>query len=252
MDFADPAQWRVFLDVHTGLPREGPGNRASTARALALMGPLPPAPLIVDVACGPGAQTLDLAELVPDARFVAVDANPPYVEELRRRAHEAGLGHRIDACVGDMRALPFAPGSVDAIWCEGAAYIVGVAAALAAWAPLLEPGGCIALTEAVWLKPDPPERVRANWLEYPAMTDVAACRAIIACAGLKLLGDFVLPESAWLDDYYGPLEARARQLVDKYRGDAVAQSVVAQSIEEVAVYREFSAFYGYQFFVMST
>jgi hypothetical protein len=147
--------------------------------------------------------------------------------------------------------LPFAPGSVDAIWCEGAAYIMGVPAALAAWAPLLKPSGRIALTEAVWLKPDPPERVRTNWLEYPAMTDVAACRMMIARAGLKLLGDFVLPESAWLVDYYGPLEARARQLVDKYRGDAVAQSVVAESIEEVAVYREFSAFYGYQFFVMS-
>ena len=102
--------------------------------------------------------------------------------------------------------------------------MMGVPAALAAWAPLLKPGGRIALTEAVWLKSDPPEPVRTNWTEYPAMTDVEACRAIIRRAGLKLLGDFVLPESAWWDDYYGPLEARARQLADKYRGDAIAQA----------------------------
>ena len=75
------------------------------------MGELPQAPLILDVACGPGAQTLDLAELVPDARFVALDAHPPYLDELRRRARAAGIEHRIDARVGDMRALPFAPGT---------------------------------------------------------------------------------------------------------------------------------------------
>jgi ubiquinone/menaquinone biosynthesis C-methylase UbiE len=251
MDLANPAQRRVFFDVHSGLPREGPGNRASTARALRLMGELPPAPLILDVACGPGTQTLDLAELVPNARFVAIDGHPPFIDELRRRARLAGVEDRIDARAGDMRALPFAPGSVDVIWCEGAAYIMGVPAALAAWAPLLKPGGRIALTEAVWLKSDPPEPVRANWTEYPDMTNGDGCRAIIRRTGLKLLGDFVLPESAWWDDYYGPLETRTRQLSEKYHDDAIAQLVLDEAISEVAVYRQYSAYYGYQFFVMS-
>ena len=65
------------------------------------------------------------------------------------------------------------------------------------------------------------------------------------------MGDFLLPESAWLDDYYGPLEARARELAEKYRGDAVAQRVLDEAISEVAVYRRYSAYFGYQFFVMS-
>ena len=180
MNLSDPNQRRVFFELHTDLPREGPGNRDSTTRALRLMGTLPDQPLLVDIACGPGAQTLDLAQLLPDARIVATDAHKPYLDELNRRIEATGAGNRIETRLADMRALPFQPNSIDVMWCEGAAYIVGVPDALAAWAPLLKPGGRIALTEPVWLRPDPPEVVRRNWEEYPAMTDVPACRAIVA------------------------------------------------------------------------
>lgn len=251
MDFSDPQQRSVFFDVHTDLPREGPGNRDSTARALHLMGALPKAPLIVDIACGPGAQTLDLADLVPDARIVAIDAYPPYLKEVKRRAAAAGISTRIETRVGDMAALEIDPGTADVLWCEGAAYMIGVPEALRLWPTLLTPGGRIALTEPVWLKGDPPETVVKNWAEYPAMTDVPGCREIIRRAGLKLLGDFLLPEAAWWDDYYGPLEARARRLEAKYAGNAAAKLVLQDAADEVAAYRNHAAYFGYQFFVMS-
>lgn len=251
MNFSDPEQRSVFFDAHSNLPREGPGNRDSTARALRLMGPLPKAPLIVDIACGPGAQTLDLADLVPDARIVAIDAHPPFLAELRRRSAAAGAAARIDTQVGNMAALAIDPGTADALWCEGAAYIIGVPQALRLWPPLLKPGGRIALTEPVWLKANPPASVIRNWAEYPAMTDVPGCREIIRRAGLKLLGDFLLPEAAWWDDYYGPLDARRRQIETKYAGNAVAEAVLQEVADEVAAYRRYSAYSGYQFFVMS-
>ncbi len=251
MNFSDPEQRSVFFDIHTDLPREGPGNRASTARALAAMGALPSSPLVVDIGCGPGAQTLDLAELIPDARIVALDANPPYLKELRRRAIAAGASQRIETRVGDMANLPIDAGTTDVLWCEGAAYIIGVPEALRLWPPLLKPGGRIALTEPVWVKSGPPEVVRKNWLEYPAMTDVPGCREIIRRAGLKLLDDFLLPEAAWWDHYYGPLEARTRQLATKYAGNAAAEIVLAEAANEVEIYRHYSAYFGYQFFVMS-
>ena len=248
---ADEHRWQIFLDVHSGLPREGPGNRASTARALRLASPLPPNPLVVDVGCGPGAQTLDLADLIPDARIVAFDRHAPYVTELRRRAEAAGYAARIDAQVADMRAAPVAAGSVDLLWCEGAAYFLGIPRALRVWRPLLKPGGRIALTEPAWLLPNPPPAALENWLEYPAMTDVAGNRAIIARAGFALLGDFTLPDAAWLDDYYGPLEARAQSLAPRYADDPVAQTVLRETAAEIDAYRKYSAYFGYQFFVMA-
>jgi len=252
MEFDDPHARAVFFDVHSGLPREGPGSRESTRPALEFAAPLPPRPYVLDIACGPGMQTLDLAELLPDASIVAVDFHEPFVAEANRRAADRGVADRVTAQVGDMAALDFPPGSFDLIWCEGAAYIMGVPDALAAWRPLLRPGGRLALSEAVWLKPDPPESVRRGWAEYPAMVDIESCRQIVRDAGYELLGDFVLPEAAWWDDYYTPMQRRLDVLDTKYAGDAAAEAVLREHRDEIAMCRDHAAYYGYVFLVMGT
>ncbi|NNG04934.1 MAG: class I SAM-dependent methyltransferase [Inquilinus sp.] len=251
MDFDDPKANAVFFDIHSGLPREGPGNRESTRRALDLARPLPDRPTVLDIACGPGMQTMDLAELMPDARITAVDNHPPFVEEANRRAAAGGVTDRVRAELGDMSSLDFTPGSFDLLWCEGAAYIMGVGAALRAWRPLLRHGGRLALTEAVWLREDPPDTVRRCWDEYPGIGDIAACRTLVRECGYELLGDFVLPEAAWWDDYYTPMARRLERLAPRYAGDPVAQAVLDESREEIAVYRDHAAYYGYVFLVMA-
>jgi ubiquinone/menaquinone biosynthesis C-methylase UbiE len=250
LDFTDPHQRAVFFELHRGLPREGPGNRESTARALALAGTLPPAPLLLDIGCGPGMQTMDLASLLPAARITAVDMHEPFLEQLRHRAKTAGAGNRIEAVQADMSALPFAPRSFDLIWCEGAAYFMGVGSALRAWRPLLRPGGKLALTEAVWLKPDAPDPVRRCWAEYPEMLDIEFNRKLVRDCGYALLGDFALPDAAWWDDYYGPMEKRLAELIPKHAGDPVATSVLAENREEMELHRKYSRYYGYVFLVM--
>jgi SAM-dependent methyltransferase len=252
MDFDDPQVRRVFFDVHQGLPREGPGNRDCTARALALARPLPEYPSILDIACGPGMQTTDLAALLPAASIVALDNHPPFLAEVQRRAVAGGAAGRIATVLGDMAALPFTAGSFDLIWCEGAAYIMGLAQALRAWRPMLRRGGRLALTEAVWLRPDAPETVRRCWsADYPGMGDIEACRRIVREAGYALLADFVLPESAWWEDYYAPMQERLAALAPRYAGDAAAQTVLRACREEIETYREFADYYGYVFLVMA-
>ncbi|MGE0121102.1 MAG: class I SAM-dependent methyltransferase [Dongiaceae bacterium] len=250
MDYDDPEVQRLFFALHDGLPREGPGSRACTARALAMAGALPAAPRILDIACGPGMQTMDLAALLPHAGIVALDNHAPFLAELERRAVERGVDGRVATLRADMAAIPCPPGSFDLIWCEGAAYIIGVETALRAWRPLLKPGGKLALSEAVWLRPDPPEELRRWWSAgYPAMGDVETCRRRVRDCGYILLGDFVLPESAWWDEYYEPLQARLAQL-STYAGHALWDAIAQDHRTEIETYRRYAAYYGYVFLVM--
>ncbi len=251
MNIDDPQQRAVFFEVHNGLPRAGPGNRSSLEKALELAGTLPTPASVLDLGCGPGQQTLYLAEALPGARIVAIDNHPAFVDELTARAAAAGLSERVEARVGDMASLDLPAGSFDLVWSEGAAYLMGFRAALEAWKPLLKPRGRIALTEAVWLKPDPPPPVRKFWQEYPAMADMPTRGTHVAGAGYRLLGDFVLPAEAWWQGYYSPMEARLAELKAKYDGDSVAESVLAECQEEIECFRRYHDFYSYGFFVMA-
>jgi len=149
-----------------------------------------------------------------------------------------------------MNALPFSPASFDLIWSEGALYQMGFENGLKTCLPLLASGGYLAVSEAVWLRPDPPDECRKMWdEEYPAISDIEANLATIESCGYENVGNFTLPESAWLEGYYAPLEKRLIPCVEKYKDDPDAQIVFDSIRTEIEAYRKFSKYYGYQFFV---
>jgi SAM-dependent methyltransferase len=247
---ADDAATALFFELFDGLPRQGPGDAASTLRALALVPGIGPESRVLDVGCGTGLQSRVLARNTR-ARVVAVDKHQPFVEELHRQALALGLGDRIQARVADMRELDFAPGSFDLIWSEGAIYVMGFETGLREWRRLLAPGGHLAVTEVCWTRPDPPPECAAFWeQEYPAIRDVPTRLLTVEACGLEMVGHFALPPSAWWDDYYRPLEAKLPAFRDRHRGEAEAQGLADLVQREIDVWRAYSAFYGYEFFVM--
>ena len=240
----------LFFEIHRDLPREAPGSDACTARALAMIPSLPKEPHILDIGCGPGAQTLVLAKQT-GGRVTAIDTHQPFLDDLTRRAERADLSGRIHPRYGDMTALDVEEASFDVIWSEGAIYVMGFREGLHAWRRFLKPGGALAVTEAAWLVDDPPDEARRFWqAAYPAMKHVEENVAILREAGYTLVGHFTLPESAWWDDYYAPLEHRLAALRKKYQDDAEALALLNEEQVEIDLYRRFSSSYGYVFYIM--
>jgi SAM-dependent methyltransferase len=254
------AQWQFFYEIFdASLPRLGPGDGASTLRALRTLlnlratapGGSPTEGLrILDIGCGNGAQTLDLARTI-DGTIVAVDNHQPFLDELERRARGEGLLHKIELRHKDMGALGDEDGTFDLVWAEGCLFVVGFEPGLKICFDRLEPGGLAAVSELAWLRPDPPAECREFFEhEYPAMADAGANERLIAASGLELVDRFVQPESAWWEPYYGPLGERVQHLRTKYRDDRERLAMLDGIQAEIETYRAYSAFYGNVFYLL--
>jgi SAM-dependent methyltransferase len=245
-----PTLPKEFYEIYEALPRQGPGDRASTERALRFLPPLTPQHRILDVGCGSGAQTLDLARATP-ARIVAVDAHAPFVARLVERAAALGLGERIEAQVGDMGDLRFADGSFDVVWSEGAIFIIGFSKGLAEWRRLITPGGHLVVSEFCWFRDDPPDELLEMFRgEVPADASVDDRRRAVVENGYELVGDFRLPAAVWWDSYCVPLAEQLVRFRAAHAGDAGALAVAAGCEREIELYEKHSEYFGYVFFVM--
>ena len=238
-----------FIELYGHLPRGGPGDSASTARAFAMMEGLPQRPTILDIGCGPGKQTLEIARL-SGGEVLALDLLPVMLERLERAAAEAGLAGRISTVQIDMNEMDFPEETFDVIWAEGSIYILGFKNGLRKCRPFLKAGGFFAVTEAVWLKPDPPGEAKDFWKEYPEIDFVEQKLGIIEATGFKPTGHFILPASSWWADYYEPLATRIERMEEEWQNIPAGMAVIDEARREIEAFRNHSDYYSYAFFIM--
>lgn len=242
---SDNALHDAFFALHHGLPRQGPGSDSTSRRLLALAGPLPPRPRVLDLGCGPGRSALLLADEA-GAQVTAVDLHAPFLDELRDAAEARGLGDTIRTVKADMAELPCPDGSFDLVWAESSAYSIGFDTALRQWRRLLAPGGSLVLTECEWTAGDPSAEARAFWDQHYALRTSAENISAAVAAGYTVLGVHRQPESDW-EEYYGPLGERADAADASAPGMAQA---LAATRAEIAMRRDHGTEYGYTGYVL--
>lgn len=265
-------QMEFFYEIFdASLPRLGPGDDASTKKALKKLYPAATKSKddngsrrlrVLDIGCGNGPQTLQLAKNL-DCRILALDNHQPYLDELNRRAEAAGLSEQITTCCKDMNELDRDDGPFDLIWSEGAIYLTGFSNeglnpkgfhdGLVLCNILLKPNRALAVSELCWFRSDPPSECREFFREAcPPMTTVDDNLSVIENCGFELRGYFTLPESAWWDQYYRPLEERLRNFRERYAADQEKLVFIESVQKEIDIYRKHAGYYGYAFFLMQS
>lgn len=239
----------LFFKIYEGLDREGPGSFEMTKRAYDMCTGLPGKPEILELGSGSGGATIPLAQ-ISGGIVTATDVYRPFVDRLVERAKAAHVEDRVIAAIMDMGAIQAEPESFDLIWCEGAAYILGVDKALPYWKQFLKPGGCLVFSDAVWLTDDAPEEVRAFWAEgYPVMRTAEDNVKAAESFGYSSLGHFTIDHQCWVH-FYDDVERRLDEVESKYGADPDGRAIIDMTRKENRLFHQYPGMYGYEMHVL--
>lgn len=189
---------------------------------------------VLDVGCGPGTITIDLARRLPAGRVVGVDRAPDVLAGACAAAKTAGMAN-VGFVAGDVYDLHFADATYDVVYAHQVLqHLRHPVAALAEMRRVCRPGGVVAARDGdypamTWYPPDP-------WLDrwvglYCATArhnggEPAAGRRLVSWARSAGFEDIAVTASAW---------CFARRDERRWWGDLWADRITASDVAARAV-----------------
>ena len=120
--------------------------RTAANSAAYLLPHLAPGARVLDVGCGPGTITADLADLVPRGRVTGIDADAGIIEQARAAG---GARPNLDFAVGDVYALGYPDASFDVVHAHQVLqHVTDPVGALREMIRVCRPGGVVAVRDA--------------------------------------------------------------------------------------------------------
>jgi 2-polyprenyl-3-methyl-5-hydroxy-6-metoxy-1,4-benzoquinol methylase len=188
---------------------------------------------VLDVGCGPGTITVDLAHRVAPGRVLGLDVSAAPLGEARELAAREGVA--VEFAVGDTYALDLPDGSFDVVHAHQVLqHLTDPVAALREMARVCRPGGVIAVRDVdyatfIWF---PDDRGLDRWLDlYHRVArrndaEPDAGRRLLSWAHAAGLRDVTATTSSWC--YAAPAER-------EWWGNSWAGRATASSFAEQAV-----------------
>ncbi|NEC89830.1 methyltransferase domain-containing protein [Streptomyces sp. SID12501] len=148
---SQPQETAVYTHGHHESVLRSHTWRTAANSAAYLLGSLKPHMRILDIGCGPGTITADLAALVPDGQVTGVDRAPGILDQARATAAERGLGN-VEFAVADIHALDFPDDTFCVVHAHQVLQHVGdPVRALSEMHRVTRPGGYVAVRESDYL-----------------------------------------------------------------------------------------------------
>jgi len=229
----------VYLHGHHDSVLRSHRWRTAENSAGYLLAHLPPDAHVLDVGCGPGTITVDLAARVPAGQVTGIDAAPDVLAIARQEAERRGRPN-VRFETGDAYHLAFADGTFDVVHAHQVLqHLSDPAGALAEMRRVCRPGGLIAARDGdyggmFWFPEDP------ELAEWQALyRDVARALGGEPDAGRRLLawahaaGFAGVEASASVWCYTGPTdrawwgESWAERLTESVFGDRATEAGLA-------------------------
>lgn len=186
-------------------------------------------PKILDVGCGTGVPTMELARL-SNGQVTGLDISQSLLDELIRKIEAASLSDRVKTVKCSLFEMDFPDESFDIIWAEGSIFVIEFERGLKEWRRLLKPKGFLVVHDEI-------DNLTKKLKQIPR-------------CGYELLGHFTVTEDMWWREYYCPLEKRIQELRIKYNDDPAALAVFDKEQREVDMFKRNLKRFGSVFFVM--
>ncbi|MHB1987732.1 MAG: methyltransferase domain-containing protein [Acidimicrobiales bacterium] len=141
--------------------------RTATNSAAYLLGRLAPGHCLLDVGCGPGTLTIELARRVSPGHIIGIDIEPTVLDEARRVASQAGVTN-VEFHEGNAYNLSYAEGSFDIVHAHQLLqHLEHPSRAIGEMARVCKTGGVVAARDSdyatfTWFPTDP---LLDRWLE---------------------------------------------------------------------------------------
>ena len=112
------------------------------------------------------------------------------------------------------------------------------------------PGGAVAVTCPSWLTREHPAVVERFWSEAGSGLDTIGdnIETMQEC-GYAFIAAFALPETCWTENYFFPRAKAIEALLKKYDGNETMKTYAELNRQEVELYLQYKAHYGYVFYI---
>lgn len=155
-------------------------------------------PRILDIGCGSGVPTMELARL-SQGEVTGIDIDQPALDKLTNKIIEVGLTDRVQAVNCSILDMDFPDASFDIIWAEGSIAVIGFEKGIKECGRLLKTGGFLVV--------------------HDDLGDITEKRRQISKCGYELVKHFVLNDDIWWNEYYAPLEKKLNEVRAKHPVD---------------------------------